>query len=426
MYSQPPIRPLKGFDIQRPDRTILPNGIPLSIIDAAEQEVLRIDIVFEGGTWDQSQKLQATFTNRMLREGTTRYTTGQIAELLDYHGSYMELSCAPRHSFLTVYLPSRHLASILPVVASMVAKPTFPQKELATVTESNLQQFRLNLTKVSYLAKRELLRHLYGTEHPCGQPTEEEDYARIDRQALHDFHSTFYQPGNCSIFLSGRVTGEIARMAEECFSQPAEAPQAARQQRIPPPPAPGKEKRVFINQEHALQSAVKMGCHTIRQQHPDFQKLRILVTLLGGYFGSRLMSSIREEKGYTYGISANVATYPDSSLLAISAETDNRHVQPLINEVYREIERLQQDVPPAEELAMVKNYMLGEICRNFESPLSLADAWIFIATNRLDDDYFAQSIQAINEITPQDIQNMAQKYLDKEMLKEIVAGKKLS
>lgn len=426
MYSQPPIRPLKGFDIQRPDRTILPNGIPLSIIDAAEQEVLRIDIVFEGGTWDQSQKLQATFTNRMLREGTTRYTTGQIAELLDYHGAYMELTCAPHHSFLTVYLPSRHLANILPVVTSMVAEPIFPQKELATVTESNLQQFRLNLGKVGYLAKRELLRHLYGAEHPCGQPAEEEDYAHIDRQALHDFHSTFYQPGNCSIFLSGRVTGEIARMAEECFSQPAETPQAARQQRIPPPPAPGKEKRVFINQEHALQSAVKMGCHTVRQQHPDFQKLRILVTLLGGYFGSRLMANIREEKGYTYGISANVATYPDSSLLTISAETDNRHVQPLIDEVYREIERLQQDVPPAEELATVKNYMLGEICRNFESPLSLADAWIFIATNRLDDGYFAQAIQAINEITPQDIRYMAQKYLDKEMLKEIVAGKKLS
>ena len=148
--------------------------------------------------------------------------------------------------------------------------------------------------------------------------------------------------------------------------------------------------------------------------------------LFGGYFGSRLMSNIREAKGYTYGISAGIMFYPDSGLLAISTETDNEYVEPLIQEVYHEIDRLHQEPVSAEELTIVRNYMLGEMCRSYESPFSLSDAWIFIATSGLDDDYFSRSLLAVNEVTPMEIQDLAQRYLCKETLKEVIAGKKLS
>ena len=150
------------------------------------------------------------------------------------------------------------------------------------------------------------------------------------------------------------------------------------------------------------------------------------MTLFGGYFGSRLMSNIREEKGYTYGISAGIMFYPDSGLLGISTETDNEYVEPLIQEVYHEIDKLHQELVPMEELTMVRNYMLGEMCRSYESAFSLSDAWIFIATSGLDDLYFSRSLQAVNEVTPQEIQELAQRYLCKETLKEIVSGKKMS
>lgn len=121
-----------------------------------------------------------------------------------------------------------------------------------------------------------------------------------------------------------------------------------------------------------------MGCTTITRQNPDYLKLRVLMTLFGGYFGSRLMSNIREEKGYTYGISAGIMFYPDSGLLGISTETDNEYVEPLIQEVYNEIDKLHREPVPMEELTMVRNYMLGEMCRSYESPFSLADAWILL------------------------------------------------
>ena len=422
---QPEIQPLKNFHIQTPVRTTLPNGIPLTVINAGEQEVVRMDVLFSGGRWQQSQKLQALFTNRMLREGTTKYTAATIAEKLDYYGSWLELSSSSEYAYITVYSLNKYLAKTLEVVESMIKEPLFPQKELQTILDTNIQQYLVNTSKVDFLAHRSLLKSLYGEQHPCGKIVMEEDYHTITPEVLREFYERYYHSGNCSIFLSGKVTDDIISRVTDIFGIPF----GQYQLQMPKssfPFAAIPEKRIFTEREDAMQSAVKMGCTTITREHPDYPKLRVLMTLFGGYFGSRLMSNIREDKGYTYGISAGVVFYPDSGLLIVSTETDNEYVEPLIQEVYHEIDRLHLDPVSAEELRIVRNYMLGEMCRSYESPFSLSDAWIFIATSGLKDDYFARSLQAVNEITPAEIQDLAQRYLCKETLKEVIAGKKLS
>ena len=422
---QPEIQPLKNFHIQTPVRTTLPNGIPLTVINAGEQEVVRMDVLFSGGRWQQSQKLQALFTNRMLREGTTKYTAATIAEKLDYYGSWLELSSSSEYAYITVYSLNKYLAKTLEVVESMIKEPLFPQKELQTILDTNIQQYLVNTSKVDFLAHRSLLKSLYGEQHPCGKIVMEEDYHTITPEVLREFYERHYHSGNCSIFLSGKVTDDIISRVTDIFGIPF----GQYQLQMPKssfPLATIPETRIFTEREDAMQSAVKMGCTTITREHPDYPKLRVLMTLFGGYFGSRLMSNIREDKGYTYGISAGVVFYPDSGLLIVSTETDNEYVEPLIQEVYHEIDRLHLDPVSAEELRIVRNYMLGEMCRSYESPFSLSDAWIFIATSGLKDDYFARSLQAVNEITPAEIQDLAQRYLCKETLKEVIAGKKLS
>ena len=422
---QPEIQPLKNFHIQTPVRTTLPNGIPLTVINAGEQEVVRMDVLFSGGRWQQSQKLQALFTNRMLREGTTKYTAATIAEKLDYYGSWLELSSSSEYAYITVYSLNKYLAKTLEVVESMIKEPLFPQKELQTILDTNIQQYLVNTSKVDFLAHRSLLKSLYGEQHPCGKIVMEEDYHTITPEVLREFYEQHYHSGNCSIFLSGKVTDDIISRVTDIFGIPFGQYQL-QMPKLSFPFAAIPEKRIFTEREDAMQSAVKMGCTTITREHPDYPKLRVLMTLFGGYFGSRLMSNIREDKGYTYGISAGVVFYPDSGLLIVSTETDNEYVELLIQEVYHEIDRLHQEPVSAEELRMVRNYMLGEMCRSYESPFSLSDAWIFIATSGLKDDYFARSLQAVNEITPAEIQDLAQRYLCKETLKEVIAGKKLS
>ena len=343
----------------------------------------------------------------MLREGTKKYTAATIAEKLDYYGSWLELSSSSEYAYITVYSLNKYLAKTLEVVESMIKEPLFPEKELHTILDTNIQQYQVNTSKVDFLAHRSLLQSLYGEQHPCGKIVVEEDYHAITPEVLREFYERYYHSGNCSIFLSGKVTEDIISRVTDTFGT-------------------SFGKRIFTEREDAMQSAVKMGYTTITRNHPDYLKLRVLMTLFGGYFGSRLMSNIREEKGYTYGISAGIMFYPDSGLLAISTETDNEYVEPLIQEVYHEIDRLHQEPVSAEELTIVRNYMLGEMCRSYESPFSLSDAWIFIATSGLDDDYFSRSLLAVNEVTPMEIQDLAQRYLCKETLKEVIAGKKLS
>ena len=422
---QPEIQTLKDFRILPPVRTTLPNGIPLTVINAGEQDVVRMDILFGGGRWQQSQKLQALFTNRMLREGTKKYTTATIAGKLDYYGSWLELSSSSDYAYITVYSLNKYVAETLEVVESMIKEPLFPEKELHTILDTNIQQYLVNTSKVDFLAHRSLLQSLYGEQHPCGKVVVEEDYHAITPEVLRNFYERYYHSGNCSIFLSGKVTEDIIRRVKDTFGSPFGQYQL-QTSKLNFPYIAVPEKRIFTEREDAMQSAVKMGYTTITREHPDYLKLRVLMTVFGGYFGSRLMSNIREEKGYTYGISAGIMFYPDSGLLIVSTETDNEYVEPLIQEVYHEIDRLHQEVVPVEELSMVRNYMLGEMCRSYESAFSLSDAWIFIATSGLGDDYFSRSLQAVQEVTPAELQDLAQRYLCKEKLKEVIAGKKIS
>ncbi len=420
---QPAICEPSHLDVQRPERHVFPNGIVLNVLDACDSEVTRVDLVMGGGRWHQTQPLQALFTNRMLREGTRQYTAACIAEKLDYYGAWLDLSSAPEYTYVTLYSLNKYLPQTLDILESIVKEPVFPEKELKVIVDTNVEQFKVNLSKVDFLAHRALVKTLFGGHHPAGRLVCEDDYQRIVPDVLRQFYDRYYNSGNCTLYLSGKITGDCVRRVEALFGNEPFG-QGTRPEKKTFRPETGARKQVFVERAGVLQSAVRLGMLTLDRCHPDYLKFRVLVTLLGGYFGSRLMSNIREQKGYTYGISAGYASYPDQGVLTISTETANQYVAPLIAEVYREITRLQDEQVSSEELSMVKNYMLGDLCRSCESAFSLADGWIFLQVYGLKDTYFADAMQAIKDITPGEIQDLACKYLRKEDLKEVVAGAK--
>lgn len=423
--TPPPIRQLSEFSITQPERKIMKNGIPLNVIYAGTEDVVRFDILIGGGQWNQEQPLQAMFTNRMLREGASNMTSSQIAERLDYYGAWLELSSSVNCGFITLYSLNKYFERTLAVIADMVKTPLFPEKELAVVTDANKQQFLVNSTRVEMIARKQLNRALFGPQHPFGRYAVAEDYDRITPEVLRSFYQKYYHSGNCKVYVSGKVTPEIIRCIEENLGTETWGHVTEKTETKVIPPMPLKEKRIFIEREDALQSSLKMGCFVMDRKHPDFLKTRVLVTLFGGYFGSRLMSNIREDKGYTYGIGAGIVSYPDTGILAISTEAANEYIHPIITEVYREMDRLRNDLVPQEELEMVKNYMLGDLCRAYEGPFSLSDAWIYIETAGLDERFFVHSLDAIRGMTSEELRTLAQKYFCKENLIEVIAGKKV-
>ena len=311
------------------------------------------------------------------------------------------------------------------IIADMLMNPSFPEKELEVVLETNRQQFLVNSSRVEVIARKHFNRSLFGEEHPFGRFAVESDYGRITPEVLREFYRKHYHSGNCTVYVSGKVTPEIIRCIEEHLGnvpwgeikkvQPLELIE----------PRQTTEKHVFVEKADALQSSLKMGCFMMDRVHPDFLKARVMVTLFGGYFGSRLMSNIREDKGYTYGIGAGIVNCPGSGVLAITTEADNQYIDSIITEVYREMDKMCNDLAPQEELEMVRNYMLGDFCRSYEGPFSLSEAWIYTKTADLDDDFFVRQVDSIRSVTAEEIRTLAQRYLCKENLIEVVAGKKM-
>lgn len=421
----PPICPLSDIHVTYPESQRLKNGIPLHVIRAGMEDVVRFDLLIGAGQWHQTQALQAMFTNRMLREGTSSLTSQQIAEKLDYYGAMMELSSSVNCGFITLYSLNKYFPQTIELVADMLMNPTFPEKEMEVVVEVNKQRFLINSTRVEMMGRKRLNRALFGEAHPLGRYAEVEDYDRLSPEVLKSFYHQHYHSGNCSIYLSGKITPEIIQSVERALGDApwGEVSQASSFQPITPQPEVGK--RFFVEKEDALQSSIKLGGFVMDRLHPDFLKARVMVTLFGGYFGSRLMSNIREDKGYTYGIGAGIVTYPGVSVLAISTEAANEYAEAVITEVYKEMDRLCNEHVPQTELDMVKNYMLGDWCRSYEGPFSLSDAWIYVETGGLDKEFFVRSIDAIQSITCEEVQALAQKYLCKENLIEVIAGKKV-
>ena len=421
----PLLRPLEAFEILRPERLEMKNGMQLNVIRAGSQEVVRLDLLIGGGQWHQTQALQALFTNRMLREGTPTMTSAQIAEKLDYYGAWLDLSSSVNCGFVTLYSLNKYFPRTLAIIADMLMNPSFPEKELEVVLETNRQQFLVNSSRVEVIARKHFNRSLFGEEHPFGRFAVESDYGRITPEVLREFYRKHYHSGNCTVYVSGKVTPEIIRCIEEHLGnvpwgeikkvQPLELIE----------PRQTTEKHVFVEKADALQSSLKMGCFMMDRVHPDFLKARVMVTLFGGYFGSRLMSNIREDKGYTYGIGAGIVNCPGSGVLAITTEADNQYIDSIITDVYREMDKMCNDLAPQEELEMVRNYMLGDFCRSYEGPFSLSEAWIYTKTADLDDDFFVRQVDSIRSITAEEIRTLAQRYLCKENLIEVVAGKKM-
>lgn len=423
--QQPPLHDLDEFRLPIPQCHVLPNGVKLWVLDAGDVDVTRIDLVFKGGVHHQSQLLQALLANRMLREGTTQLSRAQIAEQLDYHGAWVDQYVSFEHSFVTLYTLNKYLAPTISLLAQMVKQPIFDAQVLEVVKQNNIQGLLTNLQQPSTQARRLFLRTIYGAQHLLGQYADVADYEAVNTDLLKAFHQLWYNSGNLSIYLSGHITDDSLALVTSAFGESfGNGQQSKVNHQVDIPQQ--TYRQLFKEMPGTAQSSVIIGKSTIDQHHPDSLQLRVLVTLLGGYFKSRLMTTIREEKGLTYGIYSVLNPSPYDSTLMIISDCDHRFVQPLLTETYHQIDRLQNELVSDDELALVQNSMKGDMLRAYDSRLSLSDAWIYLHTQGLSDDYYHRYWQVISSITSHDLQRLACTYLTKDTLTEVVAGEKMS
>ncbi len=420
MHPIPEIKPIKLQHLALPVTTVMPNGVSLHALQGEDRGVVRLDILFKGGYSRQQKPLQALFTNRMLREGSEKYSSAEISQKLDYYGAWIDMYSSQEANHITLYVLAKHFSSLLPVVEDFIKKPTFPEENLSVVRNNNKAHFLINSRKVDAVAQRHFEQMLWGENHPLGHIVEPVDYDNITRDDLLRYYKNVYSSNNCTIFLTGSCTPEIIEGIQKSFGNTAWGTYAPIEGNHPAP-CTIKEKR-FVKIEGTLQSAVKIGCFTLPATNPDIYAFRFLNVLFGGYFGGRLMANIREEKGYTYDIISEIDAYGTRNALMISSQTATGYVAPLLHEVYSEIERLQSEDIPAEEVELVRNYIMGELCREYEGAIAKAEVFINAWLAGEGFDSVNRYIDTVAAITPERLGEVARKYFCREQMFEIVVG----
>jgi len=417
----PQSQPIQKLHYKHPVKSALTNGIDLYSIHSQEKDLVRIDLIFQSGEWEQEMPMQAHLTNQMLNEGSVQYTSAEIAEKLDFYGSFVFFNTQKHSSTISIYSLGKYVDQTLDIVQGLVFAPTFPQQEFATMLAQKHQHFLVDNEKVETLATKHFLQTIFGKNHPYSTFLEQAHFEQLSVTHLADYHKAQYNSTNCYIIVAGNIKDSVVSAINNYFGSQAWGNTIIQNKRTFTL-ASSIEHTFYQERKNAVQTAVRIGRKAINRTHPDFKKLQILNTALGGYFGSRLMANIREDKGYTYGIHSSLASLRESGYFLISTQVKKEVWKDAVREIYAEIERFRTEPMPEDELNVVKNFMAGQILKNFDGPFSQADTLKSLLDYGMNYDYYRDVLDAIKETTSAEILALAQKYLQKQKLYEICIG----
>lgn len=407
------------FDLRlkQAEKIVLNNGVEVYAVNAGAEEVMSVEWVFYAGNWFEDKNLVAATSNFLLRNGTSSKTAFQLNEHFEYYGAYLNRACYNETATITLHCLNKHIQELLPVVRELITDSLMPQEELDTYRQNMMQRLKVNLKKSDFVASRLIDAYIYGEQHPYGKYTRLEDFDTLNREELIAFYKQYYQQGKFVMFIAGRLPSGWQEQINHYFGDLPN--NGGDMNNISKDPLAEKKSRI-INDAEGVQGSIRMARPFYNRHHPDFVKAMVLNTLFGGFFGSRLMSNIREDKGYTYGIHSFLQNHIHDSAWVISTEAGKDVCEATIEEVYKEMKILREELVDEEELLLVRNYMMGSILGDLDGPFQIMARWKNIVLNNLTDQYFYDSIQTIKTISAAELQALAQQYLRPEDFYELV------
>jgi len=416
----PRLAPPAALHIQAPTHYTLPNGLPVCLFNMGDQDVVMLKLLFPAGTWQESSRQVAAFTARLLREGTVSYPGQTLMNRIEYCGATLQTKAKNNHAEIVVYSLTKHLPQLLPLLYSILTESEFLTKELNTIVQNAKQHLRIQQEKTDYLAHERFREGLFGEQHPYGYRSTSDDYDRLTRDELYAFYQRHYSAENCVLYLAGKLSDQDLQLIAQYLG----GDNWLNQHRIGDiahNTVPFVPQAVTLHKPGAVQAAICIGCPMFNKTHPDYQAMMVLNTILGGFFGSRLMNNIREEKGYTYGIYSTLHSYMDGGDFAIITDVNGDVWEDAVREIYREMELLQNELVPAHELELVRNYLNGTILSQLSGTFNLAATLQGILVYGLDIDFYHRFVETINTVSPQQLRDLAQRYLSPANMLQVVA-----
>jgi len=418
--TQPPIVPVGPGELPEANKFLLDNNVPVYTIEAGSEDLMKLEFVFNAGQTTEKTPLVSSTTNLMLTEGTENYTADNLNYTLDFYGTFLSMYAEKDSAGMSILFINRHLEKIIGLCSEILFHPVFPKEELDALMKKRLQWYTLGREKVHVIATDQFFESVFGSSHPYGRKNIAQDFTGISRELLVDFHKEHYTTSGMTIIAAGKIPAETLALLNRYFGQPSEKNNLPAGNKIVP--VGEKIRKIHIPRKDAVQASLRIGSATINKRENDYPGLKVVDTVLGGYFGSRLMKNIREEKGFTYGIHSSVVSFNLSAYKVIATEVGKEYTSQTLDEIYNEILSLQKYPVEKDELEIVKNFMLGEMVRMFDGPFALAESFRAAWEFGLDNSYYYKLAGKIRTIEPDEIIHLARTYYRIDDLYEIVVG----
>lgn len=412
----PPFVKTTSFDLITPEETRLSNGSSVYFISGGFQEVLKIELLFEAGRWYEEIPGTAYFTGQLLSKGTLDKNSFEIAHIFDRYGAHLEISSG--HDFVSValYALNKNLAPVLDLLIELLSTPVFPEKEFDQSRAIYLQNLKINLEKTSFVASQAFRKKLFGKTHPYGGEIDEKEVKALDIADFKDHFSKYFHSPR--VFVSGKIDPGSKELMLHKFEELTSGSMV----KAPVHMVSENPGYDHIEKEESVQSSVRMGKHALLRSHPDYVPLLFVSHILGGYFGSRLMKNIREEKGLTYGISASVHGLKRGAYLIIGADVNKENVDLTFDEIRKEVKILRTELISADELETTRNHFIGSMQSEITTPFAHADKIKTIQLFGLQKDHYQKMIKRIDAITAAEIIQTSERYLHEDSFLRVAVG----
>ncbi|WP_338767680.1 pitrilysin family protein [Bernardetia sp. ABR2-2B] len=405
----PDFQLIKSHKLPEINTQKLRNSISFHQLNTKNQPVLGFQIAFEAGRCQENKTGEASFMAKMLLEGTTTHTGKQIADKISFYGASINIDSGNDFTIVSFYTLEKHLESLLPLLKEILQEPTFPQSELDNLKNRSVQNLKIQEERTAYRATVKLKEVLFQENHPYSASSSEESIRAIQRQDLINFYENNIKSNPFEAYLVGDIDVDSEKLITD-FINSFEVDITKKDKQLIENPTNSVTK-IYEEIEGSVQTSIRIGRLLFNQKHQDYVAFKVMNMILGGYFGSRLMQNIREDKGYTYGISSRTAAMKNGSYFVIGTDVKKEIYGDAVNEIYKEIERLKNEPVSEEELENVKNYMSGNFLGSLSTAFAVMDKVQDIHLYNLDESFYNDYITKLRKVTVEQVQKMAQKYL---------------
>ncbi len=417
----PDLKTIESVNYIVPEKNTLINGIPVFMQKGGSQDIIKFEIVFKSGSYQQQKTLQAFATANLLSSGTVSKRSEEINQLWDFFGATLQVDAQKDIISVGFVSLAKHLEPLLNIFFEILTMPVFPDDELEIFLKNRKQKFLVNKRKVQYLARVHFAELLFGPDHPYGKVLQENDFDNLERVDLVAYHEEYLHSGNAVCFIAGNypenIIEQVNKIAEK-FTWKKVPPKVVKSFSL----QSTKTSENKIVKDQALQSAIRIGKPIINRNHPDFHLLSVTNTLLGGYFGSRLMRNIRQDKGFTYGINSAIVNLLRGAYFFIGSQIGKHVKEQAVEEVYKELKILRMQPAADSEILMLKNYLTGSFLRSFDGPFMQNERLKEILLFNQDYSWFDSYLEILKKFNAEDICRTAEKYLREDSMIELTVG----